>query len=271
MTVAGDLRIVPTQDIAELGPSQGQATVFQWKWWYSAQGLLVWAVLALAMVVPRANRDRKVLLILIPVAVVLAAWFVLTKSLHMGSGPEYQLESLVHGLVVAIAVLWLIADGLGHLTAAVRFFCALFTMGAVGILGVMSSFASRSAEVVILPIFLAMFAMVLLVAVTITVQQCRKDYSPGRFLLRIASWTVIGSLTVFYGYVVVVSLSSGTPLPATRLFAQFGLVGLMLGISLFLLILPYMVLAIASPFYLARMQACLGLPPRQPPPENSTG
>jgi hypothetical protein len=263
LTVAGELRIVPTQDIGELGPSQGQATVFPWKWYYGAQGLLVWAVLGLAMVIPKANRDRRVLLILIPAAVAVAAWSLFARALHMPSSQQYQFDWLVDSLVVAIAVLWLLAPGLGRLPVAGRFLCSLFLMCAVAVVGVVSSFASSSPEAVILPIFFGLFAMLLLLSLTAAVQQCKKRYGPFRFLLRLAAWIVIGAVALVYGYIVVVSLSSGTPLPRAQLFASFGLIGLGLGASLFLCTLPYMVLGLASPFYRDRMQACLGLPPRR--------
>ncbi len=257
---------MPAQDLGELGPSQGQATVFAWKWYYGVQGLLVWAVLGLAMAIPKANRDRRVLLILIPVAVLLAAWFVLAKALHMASTQQYQFDWLVDCLAVAIAVLWLLADGLGRLPVAVRFICGILLMSAVAVVGARSSFASSSPEAIILPVLFAVIGVVLLMAITITVRQCRRDYSPARFLSRLASWIVVGSVTLLYGYIVVLSVSSSIPLPVGRLLAQFGLVGLILGISLFLFMLPYLVLAMTSPLYRARMQACLGLPPRQEQP-----
>jgi hypothetical protein len=268
LTVAGELRIVPTQDIGELGPSQGQATVLPWKWYYGAQGLLVWAVLGLAMAIPKANRDRRVLLILIPVGVLLAAWFVLAKALRMASAQQYQFDWLVDCLVVAVAVLWLLADGLGRLPAAFRFVCGVLLMSAVAIVGARASFASTSPEAIVLSIFFAVFGAVLLMAITMAGRQCRKDYSPLRFLLRLASWAIIGCVTLVYGYIVVLSVSSSIPLPVGRLLAQFGLVGLILGVALFLFTLPYLVLAMTSPFYLARMYACLGVPPRQELPDS---
>jgi hypothetical protein len=256
--VAGELRIVPTADIGELGPSQGQALVYQWKWYYGAQGLLVWAVLGLAMVVPKANRDRKVLLILIPVAVVLTVWFLLKIIQHLSSSQQYQFDWLIDSLVVGMATLWLFAPGLGRLPAAVRFFCSLCLMCAVAVVAALSSFASPFPEAILF----AMLTMVLLMALAATARQCKNDYGPIRFLLRLAAWTVISAVALVYGYMVL-ALSSGAHPPMGQLFAQFGFVGLIVGVSLFLFTLPYLVLGLTNPFYSARMQACLGLPPRQ--------
>jgi hypothetical protein len=65
--VFGSLKIVPSADLGEMGPQQGQAVSFNWKWYYSALWLAIWLVVILAMVVPKTNRNIRILLIFVPV------------------------------------------------------------------------------------------------------------------------------------------------------------------------------------------------------------
>ena len=73
----GELRLVPEAELGDLGPKQGEAIPFEWKWSYSAPALLVWLALILALVLPRANRDLRVLWIFVPLALVAAVYLFL--------------------------------------------------------------------------------------------------------------------------------------------------------------------------------------------------
>jgi hypothetical protein len=250
--------------MGDLGPGQGQALVYDWKWYYAARGLFVWAILALAMAIPKANRDRRAALILVPVAAVSLVWVLAQAVLHLPSAQAYYLDVVVSSLVVGIAVLWLLASSLGRLRGVARFFLALCLMFAVAVVGGLSTLsASSSGEVVVLPIVMAFFAAILLSAMAATARQCRGGYSPARLLLRLGLWMTLGTLVVVYGCFLAVALSSGELIPDVMVFAGVGLAGLVSGLLLYLLSLPYMVLGLASPFFRARMQACLGVPPNR--------
>ena len=53
-----------------MGLQQGEAASFKWRWHYSAARLAIWLVLILALVIPKANRDIRILLILVPLVIV---------------------------------------------------------------------------------------------------------------------------------------------------------------------------------------------------------
>jgi len=267
LTTYGQLRIAPSADIGQLGPAQGQALVYDWKWCYAAQGLLIWGALVLALAIPRANRDRRAILILLPLAVVSLAWFLLKVALvalRIPSSVANQYGMMVDCLVVGLATLWLLAPSLCRLKGGARFFVSLWLICAVTGVGVLSSAYTSSPETVILLTFPVLLAALLLSALTATARRCRGDYSPVRFMLRLGLWTTIGGVVVMYGYFIILTcvLSSGPRLSdMTRVAPQVGLVGLVLGALLYLLNLPYMVLGFVSPFFRERLQRCLGLPP----------
>lgn len=125
----------------------------------------------------------------------------------------------------------------------------------------------------IFPIFPVLLATLLLTILTITARRCRGDYSPVRFMLRLGLWTTIWGLVVAFGYFIIVTLSFEMRIDDIKILAWIGLAGLILGVFLYLLNLPFMILGFTSPFFRERLQRCLGLPliPKGPdttlPPE----
>ena len=66
---------MPFANLGDAGPQQGEAVNFNWKWSYSAPGLVIWLALILALVLPKANRDLRILLIFIPLVIVNLLWY----------------------------------------------------------------------------------------------------------------------------------------------------------------------------------------------------
>ena len=66
--VLGDLRIVASGELGDLGPAEGQAVSFKWNLLYSLSGLVVWSILVVALLA-RPNRSTQGWLILVPVLV----------------------------------------------------------------------------------------------------------------------------------------------------------------------------------------------------------
>ena len=110
MTTFGELRIVASQDIGELGPKEGKAVIYNWKWYYNVLPLLLLFTLVLLLVFVRANRTPCAWLIFVPLLIVNLLWSLFAKVLGVGSADTAVFSVLFHSYVVGIAALWL----LGH-------------------------------------------------------------------------------------------------------------------------------------------------------------
>ena len=66
-------------DLGDLGPREGEASFYEWRWSYSAPLLLPWLVLLVSIVGIRANRDRRAWLILVPLMIVNLSYLLLKK------------------------------------------------------------------------------------------------------------------------------------------------------------------------------------------------
>ena len=261
-TTFGKLRIVPSADLGETGPQQGKAAVFHWKWSYSAPGLLIWLALIGAIVLPKANRDRRILLILVPLAIVNLLWLALKKVSGMPSATESQFDTVFHSMAVGIAVLWLVEDYFDSFGGFVRFLMFFGTLVAVACLGILSYSTELSNEAALFLALLVFFSITVIGAATAAGKLCKGQYRPLRFMLWLALWTIVASVFTTYGFFVVGNLimSSGSSVPYNlEALLMVTFVGLAFGLCLYVLNLPFMILGFTNPFFRKRFNTCLRL------------
>jgi len=253
---------VPSANLGEIGPQQGEAAIFDWKWSYSAPGLAIWLALIGAIVLPKANHDRRILLILIPLVVVNLVWLAFKKVSGMPSATASQFDTVFHSMAVGIAVLWLVADYFDRFAGFVRFLMFFGTLVAVACLGILSYSTELSNEAALFLALLVFFSITVLTATTAAGKLCRGRYRPLRFMLWLALWTIVASLFTTFAFYIVGNLimSSGSSAPYNlEAILMITFVGLAFGLCLYVLNLPFMILGFADPFFRKRFNACLRL------------
>ena len=266
----GELSIVPSSDLGEIGQQQGQATTIDWKWYYSAAGSLIWLALIVAVLVPRANHHVHIAWILVPLVVVNLAWLAFKKLLGMPSSVASQSDAVFQSMVVGTAALWLMVDYLRKVGGFVRFLVCLGVFVAAACLSIVSYYVKFSRET---PLFFTLFlllALAILGAISLSRRLCGGRYRPIRFMLWLALWIVLGSWVALGGSVLIASivLPGGPRLLEVILVAVVG--GSALGLCLYVLNLPFMILGFVHPFFRERLCACLGLQPVANAPASQT-
>jgi hypothetical protein len=247
-------------DLGNLGKQQGEATNFDWKWYYSVAGLAIWMALILAFLIPRANRNIRVLLILVPLVIVNLLWWIFMKFAGMNSTDELQFGIIFNSVSVAVTVLWLVAHYFKNLRGSVRLLLSFATIVIVSGLGTLAYSTEFSAE---MALFLALFifiALTMLVAIALSSRFCGGKYRPVRFLLWFALWMILISFVAAAGFVVAGSIifSSGPPSSAAAIIGLL-LAGSVFGLFLYVLNLPFMILGFIHPFFRERFCSCLRL------------
>jgi MFS family permease len=253
---------VPSANLGDVGPQQGEAVNFNWKWSYSAPGLVIWLALILALVLPKANHDLRILLIFVPLVIVNLLWLVFKEVSGMPSSSASQFDTVFHSMAVGIAVLWLVANCFDRFGGFVRFLMFFGTLVAVACLGILSYSTEFSNEAALFLAMLVFFSITVLGATTTAAKLCRGKYRPLCFMLWLALWTIIGSLFTTFGFFVVGNLimSSGVSGPyILEAILMLTLVGLAFGLCLYVLNLPFMLLGFANPFFRERFNTCLRL------------
>jgi hypothetical protein len=244
-----------------VGPHKGQALLYEWQWHYSAPGLIVWLVLIAAVVGLRANRNCRVLLILVPLAVVNLLYLLLKKLSGMTSSSAAQFDVVFQAAAIGVTLLWLVAPVLGR-QGIHRIVVAFVLLMAVAGLSVFSYGTVSSEETAIFLVFLGSLGGLLVLAPAAATRLCRRLYRPVGFMLWLAVWMIVGGVVATLGaFAILLSVLSSGP-PASEIpevILQIMTVGSILGLCLYVLYLPYMLLGFASPFFRTRLQACLSL------------
>lgn len=259
----GELKIVPSvaSGLGDLGQQQGEAASFHWKWYYSASGFVIWLVLILALVLPKANHDKRVLLILLTLVVVNLIWWLFMKFAGMNSTDAREFSLIFHSMAVSVTVLWLIANYFMRFGGAIRFllsFGIVVIVAGLGTLSYSTEFSNETAMFLALFIFMA---LTMLVAIALSRRLCGGKYRPVCFMLWLALWILLGSMFAMFGFIIVGSIimSSGPDFSVAIL--MFTLAGLIFGLCLYVLNLPFMILGFASSFFRERLCVCLRLKP----------
>jgi hypothetical protein len=255
----GQLRIVPSGQIGGTGEQEVKASTYEWKWYYNLPGLLLWLALALAMVTPKSNRNPHVLLVFVPLLFMNLLYVAFKKISGMPSSSALQFDAVFQSLAIGMAVLWLLAPRLASLHGFARFLLSLCIMAGTAFLGVLSV-GWDARETALLFLFPALVGGVLLAGAAAAGRLCRWRYLPGRFMLWLGLCVVAGTtaVTCVFFLAVLTVTRSGLPDLGTMVW-QIGLVGSMMGLCLYVLSVPFMILGFVHPFFRDRLRTCLSL------------
>jgi hypothetical protein len=254
----GELRIVPTQELGQLGLLQGAPTLFRWHWCYHTATAPLWALILLLLVIPKANRNRQAWLILIPLVAVLALWHTFAVSLGMSAQSAQFLGILIVSGTMAWTAVWLLGHWLGSRYGIVTFFLIHAVMFAVGAL---SLYCSGEENSDVMPYFVyavyysfAVFGLV--TAMMLAGRLCRKRFSPIRFGLWLLLWIgVVPVGTALSIYLAYSMLAQQRPDRFVAGLMAIPTMAAFLGGIVYLINLPFLILGLKNPFYRRRLEA----------------
>lgn len=257
----GQLKIVPSADIGQLGPHQGDVAGFNWKWYYSAAGWIIWLALILAFIIPKVNHNIRVLLIIIPLVIVNLLWLLFMKLTNMNFADALQFGIIFHSMAVAVTVLWLVAHYFKRFGDAIRFLLSLATVAVIAGSGTLAYSTEFSKEMALFLILFTLMAFTILFAITLSRRFCGETYRPISFLLWMALWMLLGGFIVALGFIVVGSIIFSSGPDSFGAIVIFILAGSIFGLFLYVLNLPFMILGFTHPFFRERFCTCLRLKP----------
>jgi peptidoglycan/LPS O-acetylase OafA/YrhL len=240
--------------------------VYHWPWYWHLPSLGPWLLLALAVALPRANRHRHALLIFIPMLIVALLWPRAAQRAGISSADATQFGFLIDFLVVGLALLWLNAETLGRVRALNRFAGSLGLLLLAGLAVVLSYWGAFPRRTGILLTVTGVAALILLVSLLLTRRLAHRRYQPLRFMLWLAAWSLVCSLIGAAALTGAMMLVSPYPIQSWRtVLIQMVMPGLIIGLCLYAVSLPYLLLMFSSPFFRRRFQVWLGvesLPPQ---------
>ena len=216
----------------------------------------------MAVAVPKRNHDRRALLIFVPLAILGILWPFVTGRVNLPSASLDQFNLLFESLVVGIALLWLHADRLRGYRRWVRVPLSLGLMVLAALVAFISDGRALADPLVIdLPFFVAVLGAALLAALALARRMIHERDAPLAFLGWLAVWSLLFTM-------VSVALVEGVPqfltsratldLRLRELLWQVE-AGLALGVCLYVINLPYLLLMFRSSFFRQRFRTWLGV------------
>jgi hypothetical protein len=255
------LRIAATPKGGAVAPFTDAPVSFDWPWYWHLPALLPWLLLGLALALPRTNRNRHALLILVPLLVVGLLWAWVTKLAGMPSASQMQSSFLIEFLLVGLALLWLNADKIGRCRGFMRLAVSLGILLLAALVTALSYGSTfPEAQGIALPIASTVAGLILLVALALTRWLSHRRYRPLRFLLWLAVWCTLCTLVSATIFVSILMLVSSLPIRNLQdVNRQILTPGLLMALCLYAVNFPYLLLMITSPFFRRRFHIWLGI------------
>ena len=211
------------------------------------------------MVVPKANRTRGVLLILVPVLLTNAVWLTIALIFKPITSDQATFDALVLSLAVGSAVLWLLGHVLASCTQRKAMVLALSVALGVAFVGALSV-TDSSRQTIVLPSLLGFVMSAMVLGHAGAARMSRRTYRPTRFILLLAAWTVAFSAAgMSLWFLLESALTAHWPIHVLPVLGVCLLAGSVTGVCVFLVSLAFVLVGWRSPLFRPRLFACLRL------------
>ena len=256
----GHVSIVSSQQLGDLGSAQGIPVGFHWRWYHHVPRLALWVLILLLLILVRGNHKWQAWLILLPPLAVMVAWRMIARLLSLPPSAEELAGGVLVSLAAAWAIVWLLGHWLAGRNRITAFFSSLVVMLLVGGLSCWCFFGLGSdQDLARWSIFYGMSSFVLLVATTLSGFCCRGEYRPKVFMAWMILWTLLAYAIVVPILAVVEAVYRAAGF-FDSLIVFFSVLfsclvlGGTLGVTLYVMNLPFMLLATRSVFFRERFR-----------------
>jgi hypothetical protein len=249
---------VASADLGALGPKAGSPVVYRWVVPSVAPLLFPWlAILVLLMLKP--NRCASAWWIWLPLGCVAAVGAVPQSSESL-LGAFFE---VITALGFSLAAVWLLGPHLGRQHRFLTFLCLLPALAGFGglVLAARQGLAFET-ETLQIGIILAASLLMISVALTLAGWLCRKRYGRIRFAAWLVASLLVSWTALVVPFFVVIIIASGNGAPAA---AMISAILVMTGVC-FGVLLPFLILSFASPFFHDRLKTLLRLGGEAAPP-----
>lgn len=226
--------------------------------------LLPWLVV-LGLLALKPNRIAAAWLIWLPLGCVMALSFALPAI--QPSAPDF-VQNAIAALAIGLAAVWLLASYLRRQHGFLTFLCVLLALAIFSLMA--AAFRVSGVEMMIetlqIGMFLGMGILVTSAAVGLAGLISRRHYRPlALYLWLLLLLTAIWLLITAPFFLIIQLVSDGA---VRNEWLDFLIPVLVVAIVHFAILLPFLILSSASPFYRERLKALLHVKPEIPPAVN---
>ncbi|MHC4553230.1 MAG: hypothetical protein ACYSUT_10790 [Planctomycetota bacterium] len=273
----GELKIVISGDIGDLGPTEGKAVSYHWNPMYNVAGVLPWLLVAGVFVLFKENRRGHAWLILLPVLVFKGILVGINAILAAVAGMPAEVSIMFHTLadclLIGFVMNWLLGERIGNRNRFVTWLLGVIVFAVVW--GVSLFGIGTGQEAMVISIFIGVTVAVLMISFVLAGYLCRKKFGPVKFCLWTALWVFVLTNLLFFVIIAIqyASVGMGGIDFAMVLLQVLMVSGIYAGI-LIVALLPFEIILLANTFWRKRFEAVFGLkapvPPASEEPEVQT-
>jgi hypothetical protein len=260
-----ELSIIASHDLPRQGLRTSKPVVVDWRWYYHLPALAFWALALPLLAVVKQNRQRQAWAILLAPLVVIVASRMLTSLFSVPSGPAETFAMFLTTLATAWTIVWLLGPWLAEVRGGAAFLIALAMMYLVGLLSYLACFGMAYHKN--LPPLAACYTLAvfgLLLPMLLARRSCRTVYSRSRFMTWLLLWmglTMTGCMLLLDAAMTLITAAAGEGAVADLFIAAVpsAVFGVASAIALYVVNLPFMVVALRTDFYRERFFRVLRL------------
>lgn len=263
---SGDLKIVATLRLGVYGSGES-AVVVPWRWYDHVPAIPLLVPIVLPLVLVKSNRSWQAWLIVLPLLAVAILWRLLAGLLFMPPSSAETLGFFAVSLAAAWSVVWLLGDWLARLgkLSGLLVACAL-SLAMVSLSFVCHRGFAADMESLWMLVPLGWFPCALVFAAALSAYCCGGRYRASRFLSWLLLWMPLVSSLAGLLLVVPLIAVNLSEVTVAGLLSEVLMAGILwtvgaplAGLGVFVLNLPFALLAVESPFYRDRFCRVLRL------------
>ncbi len=238
--------------------------VVNWRWYYHLPSLAFWA-LALLPLFLKENRYRQTWAILIALMAVMVVSRMLNNLFSTPPAVAETSGMFLTTLATAWTIVWLLGQRLSNVRGGTAFLVAAIIMLLIGLLSYASCVGlTYNKNLPPLATYYALAVFDLLLPITLSRRCCRAAYLPRRFMGWLLFWMVavmVASMLLLIAITLVALAPGGTPIGSNLIRAlPFALIiAPIWAVVLYLVNLPFMLVAFRTSFYQERFCRVLRL------------
>ena len=211
----------------------------------------------------KSNRNRQALLIFIPIFLVYFLSHGLFKLLNAPSAEASQMGIVITSYAAGLAALWLLAHKFRSKNHFVTFLFTFFVAACFALIGLISNSGwDLNMQGILFLLIQIIMIIAILLGFILARRGCRKRYSGLKFMISLALWTLIICILGMFAFYFILLGIQGISI-AGEVILVASIAGLVVGLVCYFVNLPFMILAIKSPFFRDRFYTCLNLKPAQ--------
>jgi len=204
------------------------------------------------------NRNFKMLYILIPLLIINFFWMFFKQLTGGNSSNSIPLDVTIYSFIIGLSIFWLTVHKFSKYHGIVKFFLSLIIMTSILSIGIFTTFSDLNKTIALVPIFFILLVSISLLGFVLAGKMCRNQYKPKKFMLWLVVFLPALGIIAMFGYLYIGNAIMNSTMQ-TRDVVMVFIAGPLIGLFIYAMHLPFLIMGFNVPFYRERFCKYFGL------------